>query len=183
MRGTRRRAALALAALAPVALVAVLVAAVAPALTATERVPVAVVNLDEGAVDANGREVAYGEDLVDDLADSAELAWDVVDDEAAGAGLADGTYALVLRIPADYSEKVASVAGDAPRAGDARGALGRQRQRAGHRRRLRRAQAGPGAPEERPGENYMLSVLSRVRRPGLAPHDDSRRRGDARRGL
>ncbi len=163
VRGTRRRAALALAALAPVALVAVLVAAVAPALTATERVPVAVVNLDEGAVDANGREVAYGEDLVDDLADSAELAWDVVDDEAAGAGLADGTYALVLRIPADYSEKVASVAGDAPEQATLEvlsdGSVNVLATDAGSAA-LKQVQARLKSDL---GENYMLSVLSRVR--------------------
>lgn len=92
----------------------VFTAATAPALDGQARIPVAVVNLDEGIDGARGSTVNSGAELVDDLMDSSELAWDAVDEDTALAGLTDGTYALVLEIPADYSEKVASVDGSDP---------------------------------------------------------------------
>lgn len=92
----------------------VLMVALAPALNATSRIPVAVVNLDQGAVDDSGKQVQAGSDFVDSLADSEELAWDVVDESTADEGLANGTYELILEIPADYSQKVASLSGSTP---------------------------------------------------------------------
>ena len=115
MLRNRRVRAFALAALAaPVILLAVAAAVAGPALDATERIPVAVVNLDKGATDAKGRSVSYGDDLVDSLHQTGDLAWDVVDEKKADAGISDGTYALALKVPKDYSEKVASLSGDAP---------------------------------------------------------------------
>lgn len=98
----------------PAVFALVFTAATAPALDGQARIPVAVVNLDEGIDGARGSTVNSGAELVDDLMDSSELAWDAVDEDTALAGLSDGTYALVLEIPADYSEKVASVAGSDP---------------------------------------------------------------------
>lgn len=112
---TRRFALVLVLALAlPAVFALVFTAAMAPALDAQARIPVAVVNLDEGIEGARGASVNSGAELVDDLADSSELAWDAVDEDTALAGLSDGTYALVLEIPADYSEKVASVDGSDP---------------------------------------------------------------------
>ncbi|WP_308622499.1 YhgE/Pip family protein [uncultured Enorma sp.] len=98
----------------PAVFALVFTAATAPALDGQARIPVAVVNLDEGIDGARGSTVNSGAELVDDLMDSSELAWDAVDEDTALAGLTDGTYALVLEIPADYSEKVASVDGSDP---------------------------------------------------------------------
>ena len=98
----------------PAVFALVFTAATAPALDGQARIPVAVVNLDEGIDGARGSTVNSGAELVDDLMDSSELAWDAVDEDTALAGLSDGTYALVLEIPADYSEKVASVDGSDP---------------------------------------------------------------------
>lgn len=115
LRGGRRAPAMLIAAFAlPAVLALVLVAALAPALDAQARIPVAVVNLDEGVAGSGGSTVNSGAELVDSLADSADLAWDAVDEETALAGLSDGTYALVLEIPEDYSEKVASLDGSDP---------------------------------------------------------------------
>ncbi|WP_297182065.1 YhgE/Pip family protein [uncultured Enorma sp.] len=98
----------------PAVFALVFTAATASALDGQARIPVAVVNLDEGIDGARGSTVNSGAELVDDLMDSSELAWDAVDEDTALAGLSDGTYALVLEIPADYSEKVASVDGSDP---------------------------------------------------------------------
>lgn len=98
----------------PVLLLAVLVVGTAPALEGVARVPVAVVNLDRGATDAKGRAISSGEDLVDSLQQTDDLAWDVTDEKRADTGLTNGDYALILKIPADYSEKVASLDGDEP---------------------------------------------------------------------
>lgn len=115
LRGGRRAPAMLIAAFAlPAVLALVLVTALAPALDAQARIPVAVVNLDEGVAGSGGSTVNSGAELVDSLSDSAELAWDAVDEETALDGLSDGTYALVLEIPEDYSEKVASLDGADP---------------------------------------------------------------------
>ena len=111
---SHRAAALVVALIAPALAAAVLVCALAPSLGDSERVPVAVVNLDEGARNEDGAMVRAGEDLVDQLEDTSTLAWSVVDEQAADDGLADGTYALALKIPEDYSECVASLSGSSP---------------------------------------------------------------------
>lgn len=55
--GRGRTSILVAAVLVPALTAAVLVAALVPALDASSRIPVAVVDLDEGAVDADGRNV------------------------------------------------------------------------------------------------------------------------------
>ena len=161
---SRRALALVLAALiVPVAVLAVAAVVAGPALDATERIPVAVVNLDKGATDAKGRSVSYGEDLVDSLQQTGDLAWDVVDEGAADAGIADGTYALALKVPRDYSEKVASLSGDAPEkavveiVSDGSGNVLATRAGASA---LRQVQS---RLKSALGEDYLLSVLNDVR--------------------
>lgn len=115
-RFSSRRFSIAMAAacVVPALVAVVLVAALAPALDAQARIPVAVVNLDEGIESDGGSTVNSGAELVDSLEDSAELAWEETDEDAALAGLRNGTYALVLEIPEDYSQKVASLDGADP---------------------------------------------------------------------
>ena len=160
---TRRFAlGLVLALALPAVFALVFTAATAPALDAQARIPVAVVNLDEGIEGARGASVNSGAELVDDLADSSELAWDAVDEDAALAGLADGTYALVLEIPADYSEKVASVDGSDPTRAQIRiistGSENVLATRAGSAA-LKQVQSRLRADL---GEQYMLRVLNSV---------------------
>ena len=151
-----------LALVVPAALALVLVCGLAPALEGSERIPVAVVNLDEGAAGSNGGTVREGEALVDELTDTETLAWDVVDEQTADAGLADGSYALVLKIPADYSEKVMSLTGSDPQKASVEllssGSENILATRVGSAA-LRQCQARLRASL---GEDYVVSVLSDV---------------------
>ena len=88
----RGRVALVAALMVPALAVLVLALGVAPALDRTDRIPVAVVNQDTGS---------EGSALVDDLFDTAELAWSTVSERDALAGLEDGAFALALVIPKD----------------------------------------------------------------------------------
>lgn len=160
----QRMLALALAALVvPVVLLVVIAAVTGPALDAVERIPVAVVNLDKGAKDAKGRAVSYGEDLVDSLQQTGDLAWAVVDEGKADAGITDGTYALALKVPKDYSKKVASLSGDEPEkamveiVSDGSGNVLATRAGAAA---LRQVQS---RLKSTLGEDYLLSVLNDVR--------------------
>ncbi len=161
--GRGRTSILAAAVLVPALTAAVLVAALVPALDASSRNPVAVVNLDEGAVDADGRNVQAGSDLVDSLLDSDELAWSEVGASEAEQGLANGTYALILEIPADYSEKVSSLTGSNPEQAQLRiisdGAQNVLATKEGSAV-LRQVQARLRSDL---GENYLLNVLNNVR--------------------
>ena len=161
--GRGRTSILVAAALVPALTAAVLVAALVPALDASSRIPVAVVNLDEGAVDADGRNVQAGSDLVDSLLDSDELAWSEVGADEAEQGLSNGTYALILEIPADYSEKVSSLTGSNPEQAQLRiisdGAQNVLATEEGSAV-LRQVQARLRADL---GENYLLNVLNNVR--------------------
>lgn len=162
-RDRRRFAAAAACAVLPALAALIAVAALAPALDASSRIPVAVVNLDEGATDAEGRAVAAGDDFVDSLADTSDLAWAVVDEDAADAGLADGTYALIVKIPATYSERVASLTGTDPAQATIEivsdGSENVLATKAGSAV-LKQVQARLKSDL---GENYLLSVLSDVR--------------------
>lgn len=162
-RGRGRTSILVAAVLVPALTAAVLVVALAPALDASSRIPVAVVNLDEGAVDADGRNVQAGSDLVDSLLDSDELAWSEVGASEAEQGLANGTFALILEIPADYSEKVSSLTGSNPEQAQLRiisdGAQNVLATKEGSAV-LRQVQARLRSDL---GENYLLNVLNNVR--------------------
>lgn len=153
----------ALVLMVPLAVCLALVLAFSPAIDAANRVPVAVVNLDEGARDASGRKVAHGEDLVESLLDTADLAWHAVGEDEAAAGLADGTYALVLTIPADYSEKVASAGTDDPQQADitiTSSGTGNVLATETASAALRQVQSRLKSDL---GEHYIVSVLSDVR--------------------
>ncbi|MFC8996067.1 YhgE/Pip family protein [Streptomyces rochei] len=81
-----------------------------------DRVPVALVNDDRGAT-ADGRRLAAGDDIAEGLRESEVFDWHEVSAAEARRGVEDGTYYLSLTMPADLSRRIASGAGDSPRAG------------------------------------------------------------------
>jgi RND superfamily putative drug exporter len=86
----------------------------------------AVVNLDEGGsvpgVDGSSQLVSLGNDIAEALTagDAGGFTWVTADQAAAETGLANGDYAAVLTIPADFSRTVAAIrtdtTGTAPKA-------------------------------------------------------------------
>ncbi len=81
-----------------------------------DRIPVALVNGDDGAT-VGGRRVAVGDDLVKGLRRSNTFEWHEVSAAEARQGVEDGTYYLSLTMPADLSARVASSSGDSPETG------------------------------------------------------------------
>lgn len=73
----------------------------------------ALVNEDT-PVTVNGGPVNAGNDIATRILDSDTLAWSATTMEQAQRGLDDGTYALVLRIPSDFSANVASLDSGTP---------------------------------------------------------------------
>ncbi|MBW0254944.1 YhgE/Pip domain-containing protein [Cellulomonas sp. PS-H5] len=78
-----------------------------------DRLPVALVNADEGAT-RDGEPLHAGDDVVDELLDSDALDWRQVDADEAAAGVTDGTYYFAVTLPGDFSTDIASIGGDAP---------------------------------------------------------------------
>ena len=81
-----------------------------------DRIPVALVNADNGASVA-GKKLAAGADIVKGLRDSDTFEWHEVTAAQAREGVEDGTYYLSLTMPADFSERIASSSGDSPETG------------------------------------------------------------------
>ncbi|KAF3464958.1 YhgE/Pip domain-containing protein [Streptomyces sp. Tu 3180] len=81
-----------------------------------DRIPVALVNDDEGAT-ADGKRITAGDDLAEGLRDSETFDWREVSADEARRGVEDGTYYLSLTMPADFSRRVASGSGDSPETG------------------------------------------------------------------
>ncbi|MFF3497589.1 YhgE/Pip family protein [Streptomyces sp. NPDC003247] len=81
-----------------------------------DRIPVALVNDDEGAT-ADGRRITAGDDITEELRDSEVFEWHEVSAAQARAGVEDGTYYLSLTMPTDFSRRIASSAGDSPETG------------------------------------------------------------------
>lgn len=78
-----------------------------------DQLPVAVVNLDEGA-EFEGERLTIGDDLVQELQDNPELDWQFVDEDTALEGLRTQEYYMMVRIPRDFSEKATTVMDDTP---------------------------------------------------------------------
>lgn len=70
------------------------------------KVPVALVNSDEGDV---------GQQVVDELVAESPMDFHVLSAEEAREGVADGTYYLAMELPTDFSEAATSVQSDNPR--------------------------------------------------------------------
>ncbi len=81
-----------------------------------DRIPVALVNDDKGAT-ADGKRITAGDDITEGLRDSDTFEWHEVSDAEAHAGVEDGRYYLSLTMPADFSRRIASSAGDDPETG------------------------------------------------------------------
>ncbi|ROS75393.1 YhgE/Pip family protein [Cellulomonas sp. PhB143] len=79
----------------------------------SERIPAALVNLDE-PVTVGTEKVAAGDELVDQVLDDGDLVWTTTDAAAAQAGLQDKTYYVVLTIPRGFSAQMASFATSEP---------------------------------------------------------------------
>ncbi|MFE2586766.1 YhgE/Pip family protein [Streptomyces sp. NPDC059378] len=81
-----------------------------------DRVPVALVNEDEGTR-VGGKRIDTGHDLTEGLRDSRTFEWHEVSAAEARAGVENGTYYLSLTMPADLSRRIASSSGDSPETG------------------------------------------------------------------
>ncbi|MFJ8672975.1 YhgE/Pip family protein [Streptomyces sp. NPDC093589] len=81
-----------------------------------DKIPVALVNEDGGAR-VDGKRIAAGDSIVEGLRDSHTFDWRSVDAADADKGVEDGSYYLSLRIPKDFSKRIASSSGDHPATG------------------------------------------------------------------
>lgn len=78
-----------------------------------DSVPVAVVNLDEGAT-KDGKNVNYGEDIVKNLKKNKELGWKFTTFKDADSGTKGEKYYAEFIIPQNFSDKVISAKDKAP---------------------------------------------------------------------
>ncbi|PWV97357.1 putative membrane protein [Paenibacillus cellulosilyticus] len=74
----------------------------------TSELPVAIVNEDTGA-ELDGKQLALGSELVDNLKDNDKFKWAFVDKEEAEDGVKDGRYYLALEIPSDFSKQATTL--------------------------------------------------------------------------
>ncbi|MFD3721249.1 YhgE/Pip family protein [Streptomyces sp. NPDC058674] len=81
-----------------------------------DKVPVALVNSDQGTT-VDGKRLDAGDEITRKLHDSKTFDWREVSPEEAAKGLEDGTYYLSLTMPADFSAKIASSSGEDPTTG------------------------------------------------------------------
>lgn len=79
-----------------------------------ESMPVAVVNLDKGTV-VDGKNVNYGDGVVDNLRDNNTVGWKFVSQEEANRGLEGNDYYAIFLITDDFSEKVVSAKEGTPK--------------------------------------------------------------------
>ncbi|MFE7061476.1 YhgE/Pip family protein [Sutcliffiella sp. NPDC057660] len=75
--------------------------------------PVAVVNLDEGA-QIEKMELAIGEDLSKNLKDNPSFQWEFVNKEEAYQGLENQKYYMVIEIPEDFSKRATTLLDEKP---------------------------------------------------------------------
>ncbi|PEZ09301.1 hypothetical protein CN326_02935 [Bacillus sp. AFS018417] len=76
--------------------------------------PVAVVNLDEGAV-YNGKPIEAGKELVDNLKENKSFKWEFVSDKKAKQGMDDRKYYMTIRIPKDFSKNTTTLLDENPK--------------------------------------------------------------------
>ncbi len=81
-----------------------------------DKIPVAIVNNDEGS-SADGKKINAGEELAGNVTDSKTFHWEEVSAAEAAKGVEDGTYYLSLTVPKNFSERIASSSGDSPQTG------------------------------------------------------------------
>ncbi|MBW7477566.1 YhgE/Pip domain-containing protein [Paenibacillus oenotherae] len=76
--------------------------------------PVAVVNMDTGAV-LEGEKMEVGKDFVEELKKNRSFGWRFVSEEDARAGMVNNVYYATITIPTEFSADVASLTGDMPK--------------------------------------------------------------------
>ncbi|MEU4454136.1 YhgE/Pip family protein [Nocardioides sp. NPDC023903] len=113
--------------LLPVVVTALALVALSDRTENLDKVPAAVVNLDEPVTTGSGKDkqtVYAGRALAADLVSSSgsgssspTLGWELTDEEDARSGYADGKYAAVITIPEDLSKTLSGVQGSDPSAG------------------------------------------------------------------
>lgn len=74
----------------------------------TSDLPVAIVNEDTGG-ELDGKQLALGNGLVDNLKDNDKFKWAFVEKEEAEAGVKEGRYYLALEIPSDFSKQATTL--------------------------------------------------------------------------
>jgi putative membrane protein len=121
------RGLVAAAILLPVVVTALALVALSDRTENLDKVPAAVVNLDEPVTTGSGKNkqtIYAGRALAADLVSSSgsgssspTLGWELTDEEDARSGYADGTYAAVITIPEDLSKTLSGVQGSDPAAG------------------------------------------------------------------
>ena len=77
------------------------------------KVPVALVNEDRGAM-ANGQQLRAGDEVASALMDSGQLNLTEMSAAQAADGVASGRYYFSITLPGDFSSAIASVGGDDP---------------------------------------------------------------------
>lgn len=78
-----------------------------------EYLPVAVVNKDK-PVTYQGKELAVGDMLAENLEENDSMAFNLVDEDVAMKGLKNGTYYMVITIPEDFSKNATTVMDEEP---------------------------------------------------------------------
>lgn len=79
-----------------------------------DELPVAVVNHDQ-KTNYQGKELAVGDALADNLKKSGSLDFHFVSDKKAEDGLKDGTYYMIISIPKDFSKNAATLMDENPK--------------------------------------------------------------------
>ena len=78
-----------------------------------EYLPVAVVNKDK-PVTYQGKELAVGDTLAENLEENDAMAFNLVNEDVAMKGLKNGTYYMVITIPEDFSKNATTVMDEEP---------------------------------------------------------------------
>jgi putative membrane protein len=78
-----------------------------------DKLPVAVVNTDQGSIMDN-KPIDAGKDFVKSLKKNKDLNFQFVSEKEADTGLKEGNYYMVITIPKDFSKKVSSLMDDHP---------------------------------------------------------------------
>lgn len=78
-----------------------------------EYLPVAVVNKDK-PVAYQGKELAVGDTLAENLEENDAMAFNLVNEDVAMKGLKNGTYYMVITIPEDFSKNATTVMDEEP---------------------------------------------------------------------
>jgi len=112
-RGTLPRLALAALVLVPLLYGALYLWAFWDPTGRMDNLPVALVVEDAGA-SVDGTPLDAGAQVADRLTDSGDLRWERTDAAGAAQGVSDGDYYFAVTIPADFSQRIADVAGDDP---------------------------------------------------------------------